>query len=731
MYLYSPSLIILEETTGRFTPHDLNSKMPEIRQTPIKHRTKIIKANGNTDYSYSVPISSTSTKKNLQKESQKKQNHPHFRPRIGEVGYVNKTAEKIIKNPIQFQNKTLSTTQTKRESSQNGKTNPQLPLKPKVPYTSKRSEDFTSQKKMAEKSDPLEEELFMKNQKNFSNINIIHRKLVNDYQRTLQNAITDPRKSPLIQGVSPQKTTNFQNGVSPGIRNEAGLNPENENNIKNDPINNSLLEETVGRNKEKFQKNRKSKSFINSITEKDIHLNTDPAHKTFTNTPGSNHPLFIPHNYDPSNERAESPLWSDFSPSKQTSQKPAFKPDTKIIPHSEILYPPKSPSLSKTQIQINNRKEPNFLANRDIGARIKKLTEKAALDFRSLESKNEDSEEDLMEEESESLSDTDDQSTLDKRKKLSIGPTKAYYSPHNDIEIWKAKLEKSVLQQEDSETGQSIEDAKTHPDTEKDYQALEYLKQKIIGGDRLPDKPIFSPKNMLSPQQNQQNQQHPEEARALSPTHQLSLLSTEHDHPTQSPSHSKPSTSNPVHGFIRRTNRSSIDAKDKDSANTHSSNSNSNSNSRTNTNSLLGTLVQPFDNYGPPAHQRIYKYIAKSPFKPTGTGGLVNPRSKHETKIAALVKKGVCDHVTLLSSVYKGRPSTVFFPYPKCCQSVRPMSRVYIVSKAKIASFSMSLTFAISETTHVYNCVVNALKNAGFSPSKVYFFIFCLIKIEQ
>lgn len=73
--------------------------------------------------------------------------------------------------------------------------------------------------------------------------------------------------------------------------------------------------------------------------------------------------------------------------------------------------------------------------------------------------------------------------------------------------------------------------------------------------------------------------------------------------------------------------------------------------------------------------------------------------------------------VTLLKSQFSKRPPTVFFPYPHFLKIYRSHygdeNKVVIVQQEELKPYSM-LGFKINESTHTYNCVVNALKTGGF-----------------
>lgn len=73
--------------------------------------------------------------------------------------------------------------------------------------------------------------------------------------------------------------------------------------------------------------------------------------------------------------------------------------------------------------------------------------------------------------------------------------------------------------------------------------------------------------------------------------------------------------------------------------------------------------------------------------------------------------------IILLKSAFKDWNPTIFFQYPEYCESEWEMDPL------KCASFSQEqfrkngyqLSFKVTESTHIYNSMVNAMKRAGFS----------------
>lgn len=66
-----------------------------------------------------------------------------------------------------------------------------------------------------------------------------------------------------------------------------------------------------------------------------------------------------------------------------------------------------------------------------------------------------------------------------------------------------------------------------------------------------------------------------------------------------------------------------------------------------------------------------------------------------------------------MKSIFAGRPPTAFFPYPSYVHKERTSDRVRKYNREEIDYLFMS--FKISDTTHIYNAVVNTCKNAGFN----------------
>ena len=77
--------------------------------------------------------------------------------------------------------------------------------------------------------------------------------------------------------------------------------------------------------------------------------------------------------------------------------------------------------------------------------------------------------------------------------------------------------------------------------------------------------------------------------------------------------------------------------------------------------------------------------------------------------------KATADEVRFLKSGYKGRPPTAYFPYPAYVYA-KP---VIDISGAKAYQRRgeierLFMSFINSDRTHIYNAVVNTMKNGGF-----------------
>ena len=71
------------------------------------------------------------------------------------------------------------------------------------------------------------------------------------------------------------------------------------------------------------------------------------------------------------------------------------------------------------------------------------------------------------------------------------------------------------------------------------------------------------------------------------------------------------------------------------------------------------------------------------------------------------------NQVTFLKSIFEGRPPVAFFQYPTYVGIKRVADRIRMYSREEVEHLFMS--FRISDSTHIYNAVVNSCKAAGFS----------------
>lgn len=73
--------------------------------------------------------------------------------------------------------------------------------------------------------------------------------------------------------------------------------------------------------------------------------------------------------------------------------------------------------------------------------------------------------------------------------------------------------------------------------------------------------------------------------------------------------------------------------------------------------------------------------------------------------------------VTLIKSPFPNREPFLFFPYAPFLKMQRKLpkdySRIIQYTQEQLKPY-LTLGFKVSETTHIYNCVVNSLKMAGF-----------------
>lgn len=91
-----------------------------------------------------------------------------------------------------------------------------------------------------------------------------------------------------------------------------------------------------------------------------------------------------------------------------------------------------------------------------------------------------------------------------------------------------------------------------------------------------------------------------------------------------------------------------------------------------------------------------------------------NPDGTPLTKKQLFLLKPPSNTIILNYGPIPGRPPTIFFSYPAFLKIQRPYQkdRIQMITQDQLQPYSQ-LTFRITNT-HIYNCVVNALKTAGF-----------------
>ena len=86
---------------------------------------------------------------------------------------------------------------------------------------------------------------------------------------------------------------------------------------------------------------------------------------------------------------------------------------------------------------------------------------------------------------------------------------------------------------------------------------------------------------------------------------------------------------------------------------------------------------------------------------------------KDKGRLPYSVFKPHANQVTFLKSIFEGRPPVAFFQYPSYVGLKRVADRIRIYSREEVEHLHMS--FRISDSTHIYNAVVNSCKSAGFT----------------
>ena len=87
-------------------------------------------------------------------------------------------------------------------------------------------------------------------------------------------------------------------------------------------------------------------------------------------------------------------------------------------------------------------------------------------------------------------------------------------------------------------------------------------------------------------------------------------------------------------------------------------------------------------------------------------------RKKHKRFLMSAAKP-IAEEVFLLASPFKNRPPVIFFPYPSYVEESRqPSTQVVPLPWENLTGAALS--FRVTGATHIYNCVVNSFKAAGF-----------------
>ena len=106
------------------------------------------------------------------------------------------------------------------------------------------------------------------------------------------------------------------------------------------------------------------------------------------------------------------------------------------------------------------------------------------------------------------------------------------------------------------------------------------------------------------------------------------------------------------------------------------------------------------------AVQKVAAFIERNPLNQVFI-------KREKARLPYSVFKPHAHEVFFLKSIFAHRPPTAFFPYPNYVHMERNSDRVRRYSRDEIEYLFMS--FKISDTTHIYNAVVNTCKNAGFN----------------
>lgn len=81
---------------------------------------------------------------------------------------------------------------------------------------------------------------------------------------------------------------------------------------------------------------------------------------------------------------------------------------------------------------------------------------------------------------------------------------------------------------------------------------------------------------------------------------------------------------------------------------------------------------------------------------------------KEKGKLPYSVFKPHALKVNFIKSIFEGRQSTLFFPYPSYVRSDRKCDRIREMQSDEVEPYFMS--FKVADNTHIYNAVVNSCK---------------------
>jgi len=108
-------------------------------------------------------------------------------------------------------------------------------------------------------------------------------------------------------------------------------------------------------------------------------------------------------------------------------------------------------------------------------------------------------------------------------------------------------------------------------------------------------------------------------------------------------------------------------------------------------------------------HYKVKQFIIENPVSAAFL-------RREKGRLPYSVFKATADDVHFIKSNYKGRPPTVYFPYPSYVSSKNPnFDQSLIKSYSRRGELEyLFMSFHNSDRTHIYNAVVNTMKNGGF-----------------